>query len=244
MAIASICVPFFLIAPALARSGMDFGTAIAYAMLIAAPMSLLSLLKYHKNPNLSSLGWYLNNDRNMIFVSLTVVLFFEYVIILRPLLAQRSPDAVVLFEWLFVALVAGYVAYYYRSYLGRMSEDQLVGDWHILMQKVSTEKGALEESSRAVKLFLEDGESEGLIVLLTSVMLENGLSRSRIEGVLRGLVRYRKEGEPPMMLRWTYRDYEAKVREVRMMVLVSALQMAVEALNAKHLTAAIGDLRT
>jgi len=244
VAIALVSIPFFIISPALVRSGLDFGSAVAYAMVLAAPISLLSLFKNHSNPNLSILGRYLSNDKNMIFVTLMAVLFFEYVIILRPLLAQRSPDAVVLFEWLFVALVAGYLAYYYRSYLNRVSQDQLVGDWRSLMQTMKFDKGDLEGSSRSVSLFLEEGESEGLIVLLTSVMLQNGLSRGKIEGLLRGLVRYRAEEAPPLILKWTYGDYLARAQEARMSLLMSALQGIAEALNARHLVTAMGDLRT
>jgi hypothetical protein len=244
VAIALVSIPFFIISPALVRSGLDFGSAVAYAMILAAPVSLLSLFKNHSNPNLRILGRYLSNDKNMIFVALMAVLFFEYVIILRPLLAQRSPDAVVLFEWLFVALVAGYAAYYYRSYLNRVSQDQLVGDWRSLMQTMKFDKGNLEGSSRSVSLFLEEGESEGLIVLLTSVMLQNQLSRGKIEGLLRGLVRYRMEEEPPLILRWTYGDYLARAQEARMRLLMSALQGMAEALNARHLVTAMGDLRS
>jgi hypothetical protein len=241
VAIASVSLPFFIISPALVRSGLDFGSAIAYAMIVAAPVSLLSLFKNHSNPNMRILGRYLSNDKNMIFVALMSVLFFEYVIILRPLLAQRSPDAVVLFEWFFVALVAGYAAYYYRSYLNRISQDQLVGDWRSLMQTMKFDKGNLADSSRSVRLFLEEGESEGLIVLLISVMLQNGLSTGRIEGLLQGLVRYRTEEAPPLMLRWTYGDYTARVQEARMRVLMSALQGMAEALNARHLVTAMVD---
>lgn len=241
VAIALVSLPFFIISPALVRSGLDFGSAIAYAMIVAAPVSLLSLFKNHSNPNMRILGRYLSNDKNMIFVALMAVLFFEYVIILRPLLAQRSPDAVVLFEWFFVALVAGYAAYYYRSYLNRISQDQLVGDWRSLMQTMKYDKGNLADSSRSVRLFLEEGESEGLIVLLVSVMLQNGLSTGKIEGLLQGLVRYRTEEAPPLMPRWTYGDYTARVQEARMRVLMSALQGMAEALNARHLVTAMVD---
>lgn len=243
-AIAMVSIPFFVISPALSRSGLDFGSAIAYAMVLAAPISLLSILKDHGNPNLRFIGRYLSNDRNMIFIALIAVLFFEYVIILRPLLAQRAPDAVVLFEWLFVALVAIYAAYYYRTYLNRISQEQLVGDWHSLMQTMRFDKGGLEDSSRSVKIFLEEGRMEGLIVLLTSVMLQNGLSRGRIENLLRGLMRYRIEEAPPLMLRWTYGDYEARNQEARMRLLMSSLQGMAEALNARYLVTGTGELKT
>ncbi len=235
-------IPFFIISPALVRSGLDFGSAIAYAMALSAPISLLALFKQQTNAVLRTLGQYISNDRNMLFVSLAAVLLFEYLIILRPLLAQRSPDAVVLFEWLFVAMVAGYAAYYYRNYLNRVSQDQVVGDWRSLVQTMRVDKGILEDPSRSVRRFLDHGESEGLIVLLTSVLLENGLSKGRIEGLMRGLVRYREEEVPPLILRWAYGDYSARAQEERLRLLMASLHGMAEALNSRHLAAATGDL--
>jgi hypothetical protein len=57
-------------------------------------------------------------------------------------------------------------------------------------------------------------------------------------------MRYRIEEAPPLMLRWTYGDYEARNQEARMRLLMSSLQGMAEALNARYLVTGTGELKT
>jgi hypothetical protein len=241
--LAVLAIMSALLSVLIGQGSLDLGMVGFLAFTLSAVLSLLALFHRHGNPLLRALGQYFRSNQNVLLTTLLIVIVFEYAVVLRPLLAQRVPDAVVLVEWAFVALAGAYAAFTYHSYLKRVSQARLMGDWRKLSQTLTFTKGEMQEVERAVQGFVELGEKESLVVTLTAVMMENGIPKERIGPLLTSILRYHEE-EVPAMLRWAYGDHQAWRRQERVQVIARSLAGAAEALDARHLKRSISELES
>lgn len=212
--------------------------ALLLAFAAVGLLSLIGLLYAHQNPALSSLGGFFRLTLNLMLLGVLGSLLTLYLMVFRPLLQVGYEAYVVLIEWLAVGILASVIGIRFYLYFRQRSGAPVMGDWTVLVQKVSFEEGDLRRATAAVRDFIDQGRKEGVVVLLTSTLLLNQMPEERIEQILRRIINY----QPPsfaLLFRWTYGDRERKLREERAQMVMAALQETAEAVDARYLSSGL-----
>jgi hypothetical protein len=205
-----------------ASSGEGLGTALLLSFILSGLLSLLGLYYDHQNKSLRMLGETFRPTLNILLLSGILPLFFLYLYIFRPMLQASNAANVILIEWLAIGLITAMVAIRFYLYFRRNSEMTTMGNWTVLMQKVSFEEGDLRKATVALKGFIDAGKKDGIVVLLTSTLLINQISQERIGQILWFIINYQAP-EVSLLFRWTYGDLQLKLREERIQIVTRAL---------------------
>gem|GEM_PF-6974909 len=205
-----------------ASSGEGLGTALLLSFTISGLLSLLGLYYDHQNNSLRMVGETFRPTLNILLLSGILPLFFLYLYIFRPMLQAGNAANVILIEWLAVGLIAAMVAIRFYLHFRARSAMTTMGNWTVLMQKVSFEEGDLRKATAALKGFIDAGKKEGIVVLLTSTLLINQISQERIGQILWFIINYQTP-EVSLLFRWTYGDFQLKLREERIQIVTRVL---------------------
>jgi hypothetical protein len=211
------------------------GTALLISFALTGLLSLLALFYAHRRSALRLVGGAFRPTLSVLLLGALLSLLFIYLYVFRPPLQAGYDAYVILIEWLAVGIVAAALAIRFYLYFRRRSALPAMGDWTILLQKVTFEEGDLRRATTALRDFIENGRREGAVVLLTSTLLINQVTEERIERILSPIINYQRP-TVPLLFRWTYGDLERKLREERVQMISSALAQMAEAVGARYLS--------
>jgi hypothetical protein len=169
----------------------SFETVIFWSFAAASALCLLGLLSGSHNPYLSYVGNKFGSASGLVTIFALAIFLLLYSFDLRPILANSYPNYVLPFEWGAVCVVC--FAFYRsaKSYAAKfLAEDLSLGKWTRLFQKIEQKKDKVEEVSKIVKKFVDDGNKEGILIYLTSTLIENQASTPEIVAAISKLVEY------------------------------------------------------
>jgi hypothetical protein len=167
------------------------GIVIFCGFAAASALCLLGLLSGSRNPYLSYVGKKFSNTPSLIAVLGIVTFLFFYSFDLRPILAVTYSAYLLPFEWGAVLLISYALYRDAKSYVATsLAEDLSLGMWTRLFQKIVQKKDEVEEVSKIVKKFVDEGNKEGVLVYLTSTLFENQASASETEAAISKIVKY------------------------------------------------------
>jgi hypothetical protein len=216
----------------------QLGAALLLAFAFVGVISLGGLMFAHSNPSLRRIGTLLSSSLNILLLAVLTALLTIYLMVFRPLLETNYEPLMVLIEWLAVALVAAIIGIRFYLYFRRRSAPPVMGDWTVLVQKVSFEEGDLARATAAVRAFIDKGRKEGMVVLLTSTLVANHVPEERVEKIMQRIINY-QQPRFSLLFRWTYGDLEGNLRQARAQMVVAALQEAAEEVGARYLSSGL-----
>ena len=194
----------------------------------------MGLLFAHRRPGVSLIAGYFRPSLNLLLLAVLGCLLTIYLLVFRPLLQSGYEAYVLLIEWLAVGILAAVMALRFYLYFRRRSAAPVMGEWTVLVQRISFEEGDLGKATSAIRDFIDQGRKEGLVVLLASTLFVNHVPQERIAQILERIIDYRRPSFA-LLFRWTYGDMERKSREDRARMVSSALVEMAEAVGADHL---------
>lgn len=170
----------------------SFDIVVFCSFATVSGLCLIGLLSSSENPYLSYIGKRLSNLSNLAAVFVIVVLFFLYSFDLRPTLAASYSTYLLPFEWGAVFVISFAIFRNARSYVAKsLAQDLDLGKWTRLVQKIVQKKDKVEDVSRIVREFVEEGNKQDVLVYLVSILLENRASASETVTVISKIINYR-----------------------------------------------------
>jgi hypothetical protein len=203
------------------------------AMLAVAAVSLLALLSMNSNPFLAAIGRIMGRQVNLLLIIVLLIGVTAYVAYYRPGLMEDNGDLVQLVEWALVALAIALIAVKGMRYMRAKGRTEGLADWSKLVQVVAQSKEEVREAGQVVGSFVDRGEKERLLVMLTSIMRMNGVAEARAAQVIAPLVRYSEPGIG-LGFRWAVGDEERRRRRDREDLVKDITAEAAMAMNAGH----------
>jgi hypothetical protein len=212
----------------------SLGNVIFWSLAIASALCLLGFLSASRNPYLSYIGKKFGSASGILTISSLLIFLLFYAFDLRPILVGAYSSYILPFEWGVVCVVCIVVYRNAKSYVAEfLAEDLVLGKWTRLFQRIEQKKDKLGEMSEIIEKFLVEGSKEGIIVYLTSTLIENHVSTRQTEEVIGRLVRYQDIPLPKLVFlsKLESRERENKMR--RREVLQETLIEAGNVLNVK-----------
>ena len=215
---------------ALVQFPPSFEIAVLCSFAVASVLCLLGLFSGSHNPYASYIGKKFSKTSFLVpFFMLTLFLLI-YVYDVRPFIAGSYSDYLVPIEWGTIVVICYAIYRNARSYVAEsLAEDLSLGNWTRLVQKIVSKKSKVDEVSKVVEKFVDEGDKTGILVYLASAMLENQASLEDTEAAIRGIVKYQDIPNPKLALlsRLANRKEENKVRrkEVLNQTFVEAAQI-------------------
>ena len=170
----------------------SFDIVVLCSFATASALCLIGFLSGSENPYLSYIGKELSKLSTLTAILVLAVFLFLYSFDVRPILAASYSIDLLPFEW--GAVFAASFAIYRnaRSYVAKsLAQDLDLGKWTRLVQKIEQNKGKVEDASRIVRKFVEEGSKDDVLVYLVSTLLENRASASETLAAIRGIINYR-----------------------------------------------------
>ena len=169
----------------------SFNIVVFCSFAAVSGLCLIGLLSGSENTYLSYVGKKLNNISNLAAVFVVAVLFFLYTFDLRPVLAASYSTYLLPFEWGAVFVISFVIFRNARSYVAKsLAQDLDLGKWTRLVQKIVQKKDKVEDVSKIVRGFVEEGNKEGVLVYLVSTLMENRASGSETVAAISGIINY------------------------------------------------------
>lgn len=166
-------------------------TIISYSFVATSALCLLGLFSGSRSPYLSYVGKKFSSALGLATIFAVALLLLFYSLDLRPVIAGFYSNYLLPVEWGAV-LVTSYALYRNaKSYVAKsLAEDLSLGKWTRLIQKIVQKKDKVEEVSKIVKDFVDEGDKEGVLVYLTSALFENQASTSETVAAISKIVKY------------------------------------------------------
>ncbi len=169
----------------------SFNIVILCSFATASALSLIGLLSGSENPYLSYIGKELSKLPSLAAILVLAVFLFLYTFDIRPILAASYSIDLLPFEWGAVFAVSFAIYRNARSYVAKfLAQDLDLGKWTRLVQKIEQKKGKVEDISRIVRKFVEEGSKDEVLIYLVSTLLENRASASETLTAIRGIINY------------------------------------------------------
>ena len=197
----------------------NLSTLIYMASTASALITLPSALRGSRRKTLASIGEASSKYHIIIPSSILIALYFGYyrenLSALIPSLSPLSPYL----EWMTITAIAALIYRGARRSVETSAIDR-VGDWAKHIQEVSTYRGErLSELTSAMEDFIAEGRKERLILLLSLLLNDEGLSEGEIEHILSPLIEYRDSQRPLLYVRGRGESLERRDLERRSRVL-------------------------
>ncbi len=197
----------------------DLSRLLYMAMTASALLSLPSAFKGSRSNALASIGEASSKYHIIIPSTIVAALYFGYyrenLSTLLPSLSPLSPYL----EWMFITALAALVYRGARKSIEVSALDR-VGDWARHIQEVSTYRGErLSELTSAMEEFITQGRKERLILLLSLILHDEGLSEGEVERILSPLLEHRDKPKPILSIKGRVESLERRDIERRSRVL-------------------------
>jgi len=214
--------------------GSPFGYVIFGSFAISSGVCLLNLLSNSKNTYLRHIGQRAGSLPTILAVFLLSMFLLFYTLEIRPLLASAFSYYLLPFEWSVVCAVCILFYLNARTYVSQsLTEDLVLGKWTKLFQRIEKKKNELGGISKMVEKFIDGGSKEGIIVYLTSTLIENQASPWQTEAVIKELINYQDLPPPKLALLSRFEQVEQENRVRRRNVLQKTLMEAGDALRIR-----------
>ncbi|WP_424357301.1 hypothetical protein [Methanocella sp. MCL-LM] len=210
--------------------GVPVGWMLFAGFIVAALALLLRLLQGHSSEYLAVIGDYFSRPEIPWVIGALCTLLLGYNQYLRPILVAAMPLGISALEWGVVLIVLISAGFRTLGFVRSVSQARKPGDLQSLVQRIAYDRSSIESAHAAVERFVEGGKKEGLIIYVTTVMLENKTPPEVIEGVLAELVGYSDKPEPAVAFKWATGDVAEKNRAGRLALagkLVSTVSAAI-----------------
>jgi hypothetical protein len=211
--------------------GLDW--VVLWSFVAVSGVALLGLLKGSRNPVFSFVG--ARAGWEGLALTFTAALFLQlYFRNWRSTLPESFSPYLAPVEWGIVCLTVLAVFLGMRSFVARsLSEEQRLGEWKKLVQKVAVWKDRVEEVAGIAGEFVEKGFKDRFIVYIVATLCANEVPSVRIEKVVNGLVDYSDLPEPRLFLVWRLGRRERENKDRRLKVLYSTLEKIADTIGLR-----------
>lgn len=200
---------------ALVQFPPSFEIVVLFSFVAASALCLLSLFSGSHNPYVSYVGKKFSATSFLVAFFVLVLFLLIYVYDLRPFIAGSYSDFLLPIEWGAVVVICYALYRNAKSYVVKsLAEDLSLGKWTRLVQKIVSRKGKVDEVSKIVEKFVDEGNKAGILVYLTSALIENQASTAETEAAISRIVKYQDIPYPKLALlsRLSNREEENKIR--------------------------------
>jgi hypothetical protein len=213
-------------------SGFDPGifgkanTIILYSFVATAALSLFEVAKHSSNEVVSFTSRLLSRSLPTKFVSMACL--FLYLFLVRGFLIGQYAflsTYIVVFEWIAICLFAYST---YRSFRGYVEKEFVVPDiveeWRQHIQSIDwVTDHKLEDVANSVKLFVEKGVKDMLVIYLVSIMSRVSVSEGLMANAISPLLAYVDLKPGLVILSWQVSYIESENRARRKSILKKVL---------------------
>lgn len=225
---AAVLVPVTVPAELLGLDQTGFRTAACAGLLVVAVLSLLPLLRRHRDLRIKAAGRLFVNGTLIGGAACGVLLLSFYIAALRPVVRDDFPDQLVPAEWTVLGAVMAIGIVMLRSYLQKQGGEEETGDLRRHVQAIEGFKPGLRQAAAAVDGFIAQGRKQELVELMTAVLRADGVSEPEIAGIVGTVAGYRAPAA-------SRRDRDAEARRDREGLVRDMLVRAEAARPAEHL---------
>jgi hypothetical protein len=200
---------------ALVQFPPSFEIVVLSSFVAASALCLIGLFSGSHNPYASYIGKKFSKTSFLVPFFMLVLFLLIYVYDVRPFIAGSYSDYLVPIEWGTIVVICYALYRNARSYVAEsLAEDLSLGNWTRLVQKIVSKKSKVDEVSKIVEEFVDEGNKTGILVYLTSAMIENQASTEETEVAISKIVRYQDVPQPKLALlsRLVNRKEENKIR--------------------------------
>lgn len=225
----------FLALAAPAVLGLPDSAALGWILFtgsaLAAATTLIGLVQGHSSEYVAYVGRFFSHGEIPWAFGALCVAILAYDRYIRPAIVAVASVGVSLFEWGFVIVVLISLGYRILGFVRSVSQTRKYSDLQSLVQRLAYDRGTLEPAHSAVERFVQGGQKEGLLVYVTSVLLENNVPQEQIEKTVSELVCYADVPEPTLALRWAAGDVARQNRERRLALVQRTVAATAEAIG-------------
>ncbi len=205
----------------------SLGNIFKFSVILTMLASFTGVLRDHTNPYISYLGSYLSQDLFRKFLAL--VLLGSYFSFIRGMLTGVMGE-----QWRFLALMEWAVVclFFYHGYRSAntygeifVDKQELALKWTKHTQDIKyTKDQKLEQLSKLVEHFVENGDKNFLSLTLSSMMSNLGYTPERIHVALKDLLEYEDLEPGPIAFNWQIDYIKNKNRKNRRDTIASTLE--------------------
>ncbi len=204
----------------------------------AAIYSLFGILKRHSNAKIAYVGNLFSKIESPVATSIIVALIMTYVLLVRQSLASLGAFGQAVIEW---AALSGIVLLIFIKIQSAMLDDSAQRpDGRTWLAGAYSDKAELEKATYEVNAFVNEGKKEGLVMLMATALLDNGVPADTSRPILSIIIDHADDKEPPAMFKWAVGNINEANRKKRLdavnqmtAAMVSAIDTAGEAVK-KH----------
>jgi len=215
----------------------SFNIVVFCSFAVASVLSLLGLFSGSENLYLSHVGKVLSRPSSLAVVLVVALFLFLYSFDVRPILAASYSIYLLPLEWGAVLVFSFAIYRNTRSYVEKASQDLDLGKWTRLIQKIEQKKGNVEEVSRIVRKFVEEGSKEEVLAYLLAILQENQASPLETVTAIHRIIDYRDVPGSRLTLFSKLENSERENKSRRKEVLRQTLQDTADVLRV-HFTPA------
>jgi len=205
----------------------QLGTVVFYCFLVPSALSLLSLLGTANNHYISYMGRLLSNAKLLVIIGALTIFTAVYLLYASSLVTAQLLTYLIIVEWVTICLISYSVYKHAVQYISSRSQDLVLGDWTMLVQKVGVRKDKLDRVSGMVSAFVDSGNKRPLLDFISGAMSYGDVDSGKRLCVLKCLTDYRDLGEHSLFSRWRAGEIANKNRRNR----IKAVRGVFKAIN-------------
>lgn len=209
----------------------ELALLVLIAFVSTAVYSVLGILKRHSNERIAYVGELFARIESPAIVSVVVAVIMAYGLLIRQSLTDMGAFGLAVLEW---AALSGAVLFIFIKIQSTLLADSakrvldVRGKDGVYSDKVEMEKAAMD-----VRAFIDDGKKEGLILRLTTALVNNNVPENKARPVLSIIIDHENVKEPPAMFKWAVGNIEASNRKSRSKAVDAMMTAMASAVNGE-----------
>jgi hypothetical protein len=196
-----------------------------------AAYALLAILERSGNSYIAYVGNIFTRIGSRLVICAAIAIIMTYIIFIRQSLMVMGYFGVAVIEW--AALCVGILLIFIRlRSMMPVDGSQLFGNEEKVAKSLHYDTGELKAATAKVEEFVNGGKKEGLITLMASALIGNGVPADTVSSVIAVIVDHEDEKEPPAMLKWAVGNIYDANRKKRLKAVNEMMAAAVSAADS------------
>lgn len=188
-------------------------TLALIAFVSAALYSVLGILKRHSNDRVAYVGNLFSKIESPVVTSIIVALIMTYVLLVRQSLESLGSFGQAVIEW---AALSGIVLFIFIKLQSAMLDDSAQRPKSHKWPVAYSDKAELEKATFEVDSFINEGKKEGLVMLMATALIDNGVSSDTSRSILSIIIDHEDDKDPPAMFKWAVGNINEANRKKRL----------------------------